>query len=163
MRESGVQFNLSWPNRAPRRVLFILCCDDYLGAALIAPWDAAMVLQTPGGDADTREPHSRATLEYAVLQARVRHVIVLAHQGCQWSGNVGRENAEEKALTRWQTLMNDAFSQSLFQEHQVELRLLWTDMTSGQISQFRPDEKRLLPIGRDGFERMMVSFEERTS
>lgn len=161
MRQSGVHFNLSWLNRTPRRVMFILCSDDYLGAALIAPWDAAMVLQTPDGDADSRELLSRATLEYAVIQEKLRHIIVLAHQGCHTAVNDGQDKALEKALVRWQTLKNDTFSQSLFQAHRVELRLLWTDMMSGQVSEFRPDEKR--PIGRDGFERTMVSLEEPTS
>ena len=143
--------------------MFILCSDDYFGASLIARCDASIVLQTPGGAAAASEPQARATLEYAVLHEGVRHVLVLAHRGCRSIDGALPEGAREQAFARWQSLMNDEFSQSLFHAHGVDVRMLWVDATSGEVCAFRADEQRLAPMGSGDFERMLASLEERTS
>ena len=162
MRNGDARFNRSWAEKPPLRVMFILCSEDYFGAGLIARCDAAIVLQTPGGAAAASESQARTTIEYAVLQERVRHVVVLAHRGCRFCGALP-EGARELALAQWQSLTNDAFSQSLFRDHRVHVRLLWVDATSGEVCAFRADEQRLAPMGSGDFERMLASLEERTS
>jgi carbonic anhydrase len=162
MRNGDAGFNRSWAEKSPLRAMFILCSEDYFGASLIARCDAAIVLQTPGGGAAASESQSRATIEYAVLQKRVRHVVVLAHRGCRFCGALP-EGAREQALSQWAALTNDAFSQSLFREHRVHLRLLWVDATSGGICAFRADEPRLEPMGRGDFDRLLEGLEEATS
>ncbi|CAN5843570.1 hypothetical protein BH11MYX4_BH11MYX4_15120 [soil metagenome] len=143
--------------------MFILCSDDDFGAGLIAHCDASIVLQAPGGAAAASESQARATLEYAVLHERVRHVVVLAHRGCRSIGGAMPEGAREQALAQWQSLMNDEFSYTLFHDHGVHVRLLWVDATSGEVCDWRADQQRLAPIGRGDFELMLASFEEPTS
>ena len=162
MRNGDARFNRAWAEKSPLRAMFILCSEDYLGAGLIARCDAAIVLQTPGGAAAASESQVRATIEYAVLQERVRHVVVLAHRGGRFCGALP-EGAREQALSQWQSLTNDAFSQSLFRDHRVHVRLLWLDATSGEVCAFRADEPRLEPMGRCDFDRMLESLEEPTS
>jgi len=162
MRNGGARFNRSWAEKPPLRVMFILCSEDYFGAGLIARCDAAIVLQTPGGAAAASESQARATIEYAVLQERVRHVVVLAHRGCRFCGALPEE-AREQALAQWQSLTNDAFSQSLFRDHRVHVRLLWVDATSGEVFTFCADEPRLDRMDRADVDRMLESLEEPTS
>ena len=142
--------------------MFILCSQDWFGAGLIGRWDAAIVLQTPGGAAAASESQARETIEYAVLHEGVRHVVVLAHSGCPFCG--GRpEGAHERALAQWQSLTNDLFVGSLFREHRVHVRLLWVDATSHEVSALRADQWRLEPMGRQDLERMLESVEPPTS
>ncbi len=142
--------------------MFILCSEDYFGAGLIARCDAAIVLQTPGGAAAASESQARSTIEYAVLQERVRQVIVLAHRGCGFCGALPEE-AREHALAQWQSLTNDAFIQSLVRDHSVLVRLMWVDATSGEVCAFRADEQRLEPMGRGDFDRMLEVLEVPTT
>ena len=162
MRNGDARFNRAWAENSPLPAMFILCSEDYFGAGLIARCDAAIVLQTPGGAAAASESQVRATIEYAVLQERVRHVVVLAHRGCRFCGALPKE-AREHALVQWQSLTNDAFSQSLFRDHGIHVRLLWVDATSGDVCAFRADQERLEPMGRGDFDRMLESLEESTS
>ena len=148
--------------KSPLRALFILCSGDYFGAELIARCDASIVLQTPGGAAAASDSQARATIEYAVLHERVRHVVVLGHRGCRFGG-ARPETAREQALAQWQSLMNDAFCQPLFRAHRVDVRLLWVDGTSGEVCDWRADEQRLAPMDHGELERMLVSLEEPTS
>jgi hypothetical protein len=143
--------------------MFILCSEDYFGAALIAHCDASIILQTPGGAAAAAESQARATLEYAVLQERVRRVVVITHQGCRSVGGGRQEGPIEQALVQWQSLMNDELSQRLLHAHGVEVRMLWVDATSGAVSDWRADEQRLAPMGPGDLERMLASVEEPTS
>jgi len=163
MRDSDARFNRSMAGKPPLRVMFILCSDDYFGAGLIAGCDASIVLQTPGGAAAASEPQARATLEYAVLHERVRHVVVLAHQGCRSARGALPGGPREQALAQWKSLVNDEFSQLLLHAPGVDVRMLWVDATSGEVCAFRADEQRLAPMGSGDFERMLASLEERTS
>ena len=143
--------------------MFILCSDDFVGAGLIAECRASIVLQTPGGAAAASEPQARATIEYAVLQERVRHVVVLAHQGCRSIRGALPEGPREQALAQWQSLANDDFSRLLFHAHGVDVRMLWVDATSGEVCHWRAEERRLAPMGRGDLQRMLASIEERSS
>lgn len=89
-------------------------------------------------------------------------MVVLAHRGCRFGGALP-ERARDQALAQWQSLMNDAFSHSLFHAHGVHVRLLWVDATSGEVCDWRADEQRLAPMGRGDIERMLASFEEPSS
>ena len=162
MRNGDARFNRAWAENSPLRAMFILCSEDYFGAGLIARCDAPIVLQTPGGAAAASESQARATIEYAVLQERVRHVVVVAHRGCRFCGALPA-GAREQALGQWQSLANDAFSRSLFRDHNVHVRLLWVDATSGEVFAFHADEPRLDRMDRGDFDRMLESLEEPAS
>lgn len=162
MRNGDARFNRTRAENSPLRAMFILCSEDYFGAGLIARSDAAIVLQTPGGAAAASESQARATIEYAVLQERVSHVIVLAHRGCRLCGALPA-GAREQALAQWQSLTNDAFSQSLFRDHSVHVRLLWVDGTSGEVFAFHPDEPCLDRMDRGDVDRMLESLEQPAS
>ena len=162
MRNSEARFDRSWVEKPPVRAMFILCSDDHFGAGLIARSDASIVLQTPGGAAAASEAHARATLEYAVLHEGVRHVVVLAHRGCRFGG-APPDGAHAQAQAQWHSLMNDAFSQSLFRAHRVHVRLLLLDARAAAVCDWRADQQRLQPMGRGDFDRMLESLEEPTS
>jgi carbonic anhydrase len=162
VRNGDARFNRSSAEKSPLRAMFILCSEDYFGGRLIARCDASIVLQTPGGAAAASESQARATIEYAVLQERVRQVVVLAHRGCRFCG-APPEEAREQALVQWQSLANDAFIHSLFRDHSVHVRLLWVDATSGEVCAFRADQQRLEPMWRGDFDRMLESLEESSS
>ena len=144
-------------------MMFVLCSDDYFGARLIADSRASVVLQTPGGAAAASEPHARATLEYALLHERVRHVVVLAHQGCRFRRGTLPEGPHEQALAQWESLVNDEFSKRLLRAHRVDVRLLCVDGTSGEVCVFRAAQQRLVPMGPGDLVRMLESLEEATS
>lgn len=163
MPTSSTRFRGSWAEKPPLRAMFILCSEDHFGAGLIAHCDAAIVLQTPGGAAATSEPEARATIEYAVLHARVRRVVVLAHRACRPAGGALLDGAREQARAQWQALRNDGFSQQLFQAHGIDVRMLWVDATSGEVSDWHADQQRLVPMERGDVERLLASLEEPTS
>ncbi len=162
-RAGAARFDRSLAVKPPLRAMFILCSDDHFGAGLIAECGASIVLQTPGGAATPLEPQTRATLEYAVLQEGVRHVVVLAHQGCRSVRHALPEAPREQALAQWRSLVNDEFSGQLLHAHGIHVRILWVDATWGEVCEWRADEQRLAPMRRGDLERMLASLEERTS
>lgn len=132
------------PGRLP--VLFVLCSEDLAAASLASACDPTMVLQTLGGAKNPRDEATRATLQHAVRNAGVRHVVVCGHEGCKGIEGLDgdpRKSSQTALVAQCRALVADPQIGALLREHRVRVTSLWFDEPEGDVFHCSPDGDRV--------------------
>lgn len=146
-------------------VMFVLCSENHAAAALAAACEPALVLQTLGGARDPADESTRATIEYAIVEKGVRHVVVCGHQGCEAAASEGQDSRhapQAAVVSQCIRLREDPSIGPLLRAHRVALRPLWFDTPDGNIFMCSLEDARVTPMGDNDFAKMLALFAQGT-
>lgn len=152
------------PPNEPSRVMFVLCSENYAAAALAAACEPGIVLQTLGGARDPADETTRATFEYAIVKAGIRHVVVCGHQGCEAVAPKAQESrraSQAAVVSQCMRLREDAYIGPLLRTHRVALRPLWFDAPEGDIFLCNVEDAGVVPMDDEDFGKMLALFAQR--
>lgn len=148
MRDTAAPLAPARMEAPARPFMVILCSEDFFGASLVAQWDAAIVLQTAGGARAVSDRFLRSEVEYALLHATVRHVIVLAHSGCLHEHKHRGPDGDEDLRATWQRFRQHDALRALLQRHGARLHLLCTDAAARTITSLCSNDRHLRAFTR---------------
>lgn len=154
------------PENELSNVMFVLCSESSAAAELVSAFEPALVLQTFGGARTPADAGTRATIEYAVRERGVRHVVVCGHHGCRAaasSGQGSREATQADAVAQCLALRRDEHLGALFRTHGVVLRALWLDEPEGDVYACDIEGRRARLMDDQDFAAMLTTFAPRAS
>jgi carbonic anhydrase len=150
--------------KEPGDVMFVLCSENAAAAPLVAACEPAIVLQTFGGARTPADTTTRATIEYAVKQKGVRHIVVCGHEGCHAvrpRGASARAATQADAAAQAADLRRDQQIGALLRAHGVMVRALWLDEAEGDIYACDIEGRPPSLMDDEDFARMLESFQAR--
>ncbi len=145
-------------------VMFVLCSENHAAAALAAACEPALVLQILGGARDPADESTRATVEYAIVEKGVRHVVVCGHQGCEAVASEGQDSryaTQAAVFSQCLRLREDPCVGRLLRAHRVAMRPLWFDAPEGNIFTCSLEDARVSPMSDNDFAKMLAVFAKR--
>lgn len=140
--------------------MFVVCSESAASSELAAAFPTACVLQTFADLVRPPDAEACAAIEYAIVFAGARHLVVCGHDGCRATGDAARPvTGQAHLLARCRALR--AEMGPLLRRARVTMHALWLDEVSRDVFRCDLDGHPAERISVQALAAMVSSSDER--